>query len=262
MDIESLTKKNYENFLDRIVLDVEKNLILILETHSRILGGFAANYLAKKELSTLEHPDLHTIVAENKLISVDSIRYLGQRLNRAPSLAKRQVVIINSLDDLSISGANALLKSMEEPNSKLFMILLTENLENVMPTIKSRCYKIKIPILSPNIIQQQTKLSELQSLAASLFFMRDLPENAVLSAWYAGDFSTSMADYYNNLEQISLLIAMTHNYAKKTTNSGVYSIYHKFLNAKSALARLSETNANLLIAEMQIIWKNFLKGQT
>jgi len=73
-------------------------------------------------------------------VSIDQIRNLIERLNKS-SFVKTQtakVAVIEDAEFLSLEAANALLKTLEEPTGKTVMILLTENLDAILPTILSR----------------------------------------------------------------------------------------------------------------------------
>lgn len=72
-------------------------------------------------------------------IAVDQIREMQHRLNTRPTLGSRRVIIISPADDLEKSGANALLKSLEEPPQGSFFMLIAHRPGRLLPTIRSRC---------------------------------------------------------------------------------------------------------------------------
>ena len=76
-------------------------------------------------------------VARN--IKVSQIRDMQRRLSTRPTLGSRRVVIIDSADDLETSASNALLKSLEEPPSGTFFMLVAHRPAKLLPTIRSRC---------------------------------------------------------------------------------------------------------------------------
>jgi hypothetical protein len=85
-----------------------------------------------KLVEARSHPDfrwLERLVNEktgnlNRNISVDQIRELGEFLNLSAALSSWRVVVIDSVDELETSGANALLKMLEEPppNTLFFLV--------------------------------------------------------------------------------------------------------------------------------------------
>lgn len=81
-------------------------------------------------------------------IRVKQIRAMQKRLTTRPTLGSRRVVIINPADDMEVSAANALLKSLEEPPKGTFFILVTHRPARLLPTIRSRCRMLRFPTLS------------------------------------------------------------------------------------------------------------------
>ena len=76
-------------------------------------------------------------------ISIDQIRRLQASLTTRPGLADRRAVIIDAADDLERSGANALLKSLEEPPSGTYFLLVSHASDRLLPTIRSRCQLLR-----------------------------------------------------------------------------------------------------------------------
>ena len=76
---------------------------------------------------------------KNKSIQIEQVRDLIKNLGLSSIGFKSRIVIIDSINDLNVSAANALLKTLEEPPPKTIIILICHNLGTVLPTIKSRC---------------------------------------------------------------------------------------------------------------------------
>lgn len=76
---------------------------------------------------------------DKKNISIKQIRNLQQQLSLKSFETKYKIVIINDSEDLSEEASNALLKILEEPYAKIVFIIITSQLESIIPTIKSRC---------------------------------------------------------------------------------------------------------------------------
>lgn len=72
-------------------------------------------------------------------ISVEQIRALKSFFATTPSEEGWRIAVIDSLDEMNANSRNALLKLLEEPPEKSLLILISHNLNAVMPTIKSRC---------------------------------------------------------------------------------------------------------------------------
>lgn len=81
-------------------------------------------------------------------ISMEQIRGLQSALTMRAAIADRRVVIIDSADDLERNGANALLKSLEEPPAGTIFLLISHASDRLLPTIRSRCRMLRFDPLS------------------------------------------------------------------------------------------------------------------
>lgn len=85
-------------------------------------------------------------------ITIDEVRAIKQFLHLSSTDGGQRVVIIDSADDLQISGANALLKILEEPPIKTTILLISHNPTTLLQTIKSRCRKLNLkPLISEDL---------------------------------------------------------------------------------------------------------------
>lgn len=95
------------------------------------------------------HPDFMKIEPEDgKAIKIEQIRFLQEKIAEKPVTSSKKVYIISNSETMTREGANALLKTLEEPPEYAILILLTSNESKLLTTIKSRCTKIyfeKIP---------------------------------------------------------------------------------------------------------------------
>jgi DNA polymerase-3 subunit delta' len=85
------------------------------------------------------HADI-TVVRTDKLsIGVDEVRDLVRRSALAPVGRRWQVMIVEDADRLTEQAANALLKAIEEPTDRTVWMLCAPTVEDLLPTIRSRC---------------------------------------------------------------------------------------------------------------------------
>ncbi|MFT6992110.1 MAG: DNA polymerase-3 subunit delta' [Paraglaciecola sp.] len=91
------------------------------------------------------HPDLHVVESE-KQIGVDQIRDAIKKLVSSAHMSGAKVLIIYDAHTMTESSANALLKTLEEPTANTFLLLTTDKPERLLPTIKSRCEKLALPL--------------------------------------------------------------------------------------------------------------------
>lgn len=97
-----------------------------------------------KLFASESYPDHLTIVSEKSTIGVDLIRKLSQFFQQTAHIGQAKTAIVNHADIMTISAANALLKTLEEPTPDSFIILTTERGDMLLPTIISRCQNIEI----------------------------------------------------------------------------------------------------------------------
>jgi DNA polymerase-3 subunit delta' len=90
------------------------------------------------------HPDVTLVRTEKLSIGVDQIRELARRSAMTPRMRKWQVLVIEDADRITDYGANALLKSIEEPPPRTVWILCAPSSEDVIPTIRSRCRELRL----------------------------------------------------------------------------------------------------------------------
>lgn len=105
---------------------------------------------ACKQCSLIEagsHPDLRIYAPEkSRMVRIDQIRALSTFAVASPQVAHHKVAIVDRADQLNINAANALLKTLEEPLADVTLLLLQESGRPVLPTIRSRCQILNIPV--------------------------------------------------------------------------------------------------------------------
>jgi DNA polymerase-3 subunit delta' len=92
-----------------------------------------------------EGADARTAKA-SRVIRIDAVRSLGEFLALAAHRGGRRVVLIAPAEALNGPAANALLKLLEEPPADAVFVAVTDDLDAVMPTIRSRCVLLRAPV--------------------------------------------------------------------------------------------------------------------
>lgn len=92
--------------------------------------------------------DFYIIEPEKNIIKVDEIRNLINEIYLKPTKGKKKCFIINDAELMNESAQNALLKVLEEPPKYASIILISENKEKLLGTIKSRITEMKFNSLS------------------------------------------------------------------------------------------------------------------
>jgi len=90
------------------------------------------------------HPDVTLVRTEQLSIGVDEVRELVRRAAMSPTLGRRQVLVVEDADRVTERGADALLKSIEEPAPKTVWILCAPTADDVVVTIRSRCRALQL----------------------------------------------------------------------------------------------------------------------
>jgi DNA polymerase III subunit delta' len=90
------------------------------------------------------HPDFFDVKLEekSKVIKVDQVRSLCEKLFSTAHRSGFQVAIINPADTLNRAGANALLKTLEEPAGSVLIILIASSRHALPQTIQSRAKRV------------------------------------------------------------------------------------------------------------------------
>lgn len=95
------------------------------------------------------HPDFITVDdPEKKTVPVELIRQARADIYIQPNEGKRKIYLFPRAQDILPPGQNALLKILEEPPSYGVFLLITDNAEKLLPTVRSRCTELTLLPLS------------------------------------------------------------------------------------------------------------------
>ena len=91
-----------------------------------------------------EYVDIINYKPSKASFGVDDVREIIDEVNKKPFEGDKKVIIIHQGNKLTIQAQNALLKTIEEPPTEVYIIILCESLELILDTIKSRCEIYKL----------------------------------------------------------------------------------------------------------------------
>ena len=133
-----------------------------------------------------EHPDPEVRRRKGLELGVDVIRhFVVNRVGYTPVRGRAKVFVICEADEMSTAAQNALLKTLEEPPTTTFLVLLTGSPDQLLSTTRSRCQSVEFQGLPASFLEQR-----LQALHG------DWP--AEQRAWYvrgaAGRLGAMLAD--------------------------------------------------------------------
>ena len=114
------------------------------------------------------HPDLHVVTKdlirharqgrERKMISlpIDVIReFVIEPAGKHPNRGRAQMFIIEGTEEMKWAAQNALLKILEEPPERTFLILVTSMVDRLLPTVQSRCQWISFGALPIDFVRSR-----------------------------------------------------------------------------------------------------------
>lgn len=151
-----------------------------------LLDGFAAFLLCQSPqngvscgqcktchlLASETHSDLLKISPSGSSIGVDEVRKITQFCQASCMHSNRKVVIINGLDLLTESAANALLKTLEEPNAGRYILMLADDVSRLFATVLSRCLVYTLTVDSQNAANYLARLNIDNNYAWIMLFGR------------------------------------------------------------------------------------------
>lgn len=97
-------------------------------------------------IERMEHPDLAIVqaAAEGGTLKVEQVRELQHNLSLAPYEARYRIGLLLRFEEAHVSAANALLKTLEEPPSRVILMLTAESSDLLPETVVSRCEVLRL----------------------------------------------------------------------------------------------------------------------
>ena len=125
-----------------------------------------------RKMRSGSHPDFITVEdPEHKNVAVKIVRQIREDMFVRPNEAEHKIYLFPQ--ELGIEGQNALLKILEEPPAYGVFLLLTDNPDKLLPTVRSRCTELKLQALEENVIRNQLRLdfpkASEQDITAAIF---------------------------------------------------------------------------------------------
>jgi DNA polymerase-3 subunit delta' len=108
-----------------------------------------------RRIQTGNHPDVHWVEREGQSIKNEQIKALRKEFAYTGYESTKKVYIISSVETLTVNAANRILKFLEEPDIETTAILLTDNVQGVLPTIRSRCQILDLKPLEETAFQHR-----------------------------------------------------------------------------------------------------------
>ncbi len=212
---------------------------------------FSAEILGNKNSN---HPDILIIEkTEGKRdINVEKVRKISDFLNQTSSANKDKFIIIDSACELNKSAANALLKILEEPHEKNFLILIAHNLNRVLPTIRSRCQIIRINDLSSQNFEKVLQLKKLKFSTEETEFLAEICENSpALAIDFGAELSRTYQLFLRSILNKKISDELLKNISDKNFSFTIFEKSCEFFFTR-LLKRISGTAINFLFEEEKV----------
>lgn len=112
--------------------------------------------LACRKVMHNNHPDVHYIARppDKQFISIDQVRALQNASARKTLEGRRNVFIIEGMHEMNVQSANCLLKTLEEPEPDVILLLTAPDAGRLLPTILSRVQQIPLHLLTGTQIRR------------------------------------------------------------------------------------------------------------
>ena len=147
-----------------------------------------------KRIEHGNHPDVHLVEPDGQSIKKHQIQSLQEEFSKTGVESKRKIYILVHADKMTINAANSLLKFLEEPNALSVAILLTEQIQQILPTILSRCQTISFTPLAPNKMAEQLMVNGIKK--------SDAPKIAQLTNNYEEALLLSSDEWFVQAQKI------------------------------------------------------------
>lgn len=116
----------------------------------------------EKKVRERNHPDVYWLGEDEsvRILKIDQVRDLVSWVTLKPYESESKIVVIMSADRLNVQAQNALLKTLEEPPAGTVFCLLVENRSNLLDTIRSRSFELRIQPKRQKITEDDLMIPE------------------------------------------------------------------------------------------------------
>ncbi|MCP4049207.1 MAG: hypothetical protein GY730_00660 [bacterium] len=189
------------------------------------LEGFCGKCHACRSISRNNYADLIYIDPQKEKslsgnITIDQVREIKELVKYGPNSGKYLFVVIRNCQKFTVQAANAFLKVLEEPLPGVCFILITKNVADVLPTIKSRCQLMFFPKAGHNNVMDylyenysEEELKEINQKTYNNEYLLNvfLEEGYLVGEGYITCRDILNKDKFARLEIVQNLIKDKHN---------------------------------------------------
>ena len=140
--------------------------------HDAMAGSDGAEDKPKRGKKKAEEEGEKADKKASAFIKVEQVREALEGINTAPHRGRKRVVLLSPVEALQAVSANTLLKTLEEPPESTLFLLVTDRLDRILPTIRSRCRLLALSRPTKEValswLAQQTQDAGLKASAAQI----------------------------------------------------------------------------------------------
>lgn len=171
-----------------------------------------------KQAVSMNHPDIIRVTHDKPAtIGVEDIRLgINNDIVIKPYSSKWKIYIINEAEKMTVQAQNALLKTLEEPPAYAVIILLTSNIEVLLPTVLSRCVVLNMKPVPDDMVKEylmtQVHIPDYKADVCTAFARGNLGKAKALAASEEFDNikteAVSLLKYIRDMEITDILSAI------------------------------------------------------
>ena len=156
------------------------------------------------KINNMNHPDLMIVQPDGNSIKNSQVKEFQNFLSYKPNESENKIVIINDSNKMTISAQNSILKILEDPPEYVVIVFISNNSNNLLETIKSRCQVIRFNKLKIDDICKFL-INEYEVLEKEAFSIALFSDGIISKAFFAYknsvflDMREKVIDYSNQL---------------------------------------------------------------
>lgn len=238
------------SYLKDFAKDFSKNLILGEKEDKNII----------KKIDEDIYDELMIISPEKGVIKKEQIIALKKFISTKPVEGLKKIYIIESCENLNITSANSMLKFVEEPEEDVIAIFLTNNLDLVIPTIKSRC---QVVVLSEKAEKDEfgflnidfKVLENYEEILKNTIDFLTVVEEDKINSYYK--INKNLIKFFSEKEvcEIFLNLLMYIYYESFNYKTLEHFKWIKDENLKNIIIKIAYQDTNIILRKIEILEK-------
>lgn len=208
-----------------------------------------------RQAENRNHPDIIRLVPEKpNVISVDDIReQVNSTVVTRPYSGNYKIYIISEADKMNANAQNALLKTLEEPPEYVIIMLLTDNINVLIPTIQSRCVTLHMKPVSNKLVKKflmdEVKVPDYRAEICAAFSRGNLGKAKILAQSEefdkVKDVAINLLKHIDDMEMVDIMSTIKEMNAYKLEINDFLDILAIWY--RDALLFKATTDANGLV---------------